>query len=510
MRDERRQIVSSHLEDVSKVLQLRRQWHKLWKCCLLLALSCLLSVSWHPSGFASTAASPVRIEVFNRIIGQSTRYIGTCEGNINFDPVDLSDLGINTYRLYGGMSRWETEDDDSVYGMPTIDQIKQDPSIIRWSHWDTVMTTPTAGSDYASTGDPQYLWQGNARTLFESLKQNDILPVLSLRTVNPGQQPAWASALNPPRTPADWNEWWEHVFATVYWLNVRNDYRVDHFEIANEPNNPQQGWQGSQEDYFDLVSVASDAITHVYSTYLPDRTFHIHAPKTTGGSDWPRDTLASVPSEFNTVNIHNYSWDITRYTRRVRGWMNRSALAAAPLWIGEWGTYTQGYNNLTFSLNLIKNMIHMSQPGDTYVYGSHLFSLYDWWGNDGGFEGLIDAAGNRRLSYYAFRMGLRALQGGRDILFTSTDSADLTALVTQSDQATIFLLVVNDSAVPHLVDTQFPLTNDRAEITLWEFSEANSDTVIEQSIAERGRGNTSVLSFQMPALSSRLIKIVMR
>ncbi|MGB7891001.1 MAG: hypothetical protein WCF82_03620 [Microcoleus sp.] len=37
--------------------------------------------------------------------GVSTRYIGAVEGNINFDIKDLQDLGINTYRIYGGMSR---------------------------------------------------------------------------------------------------------------------------------------------------------------------------------------------------------------------------------------------------------------------------------------------------------------------------------------------------------------------------------------------------------------------
>ncbi|NJM63444.1 MAG: hypothetical protein HC849_30005, partial [Oscillatoriales cyanobacterium RU_3_3] len=35
---------------------------------------------------------------------------------------------------------------------------------------------------------------------------------------------SWALQTESPRTEADWNEWWEHVFATVYWLNVRNDY----------------------------------------------------------------------------------------------------------------------------------------------------------------------------------------------------------------------------------------------------------------------------------------------
>ncbi|MEO9124481.1 MAG: hypothetical protein ABI262_07320, partial [Microcoleus sp.] len=101
--------------------------------------------------------------------GVSTRYIGAVEGNINFDLKDLQDLGINTYRIYGGMSRWEPEDDDGKYGWPEISQIKADPNIINWAHWDKMMTNPPNGSDYWWSGEPGKVWQGNARTIFNTL-----------------------------------------------------------------------------------------------------------------------------------------------------------------------------------------------------------------------------------------------------------------------------------------------------------------------------------------------------
>ena len=73
--------------------------------------------------------------------GVSTRYIDAVEGNINFAIKDLQDLGINTYRIYGGMSRWEPED-DGKYGWPEISQIKANANIINWAHWDKIMTDP--------------------------------------------------------------------------------------------------------------------------------------------------------------------------------------------------------------------------------------------------------------------------------------------------------------------------------------------------------------------------------
>ena len=149
----------------------------------------------------------------------------------------------------------EEEDDDGIYGVPSIAQIKANPDLIPWEHWDTVMSSPFNGSDYSFSGVPEDTWQENARTIFETLKQVHICPVVTIQNSDPRWNPDWALQLNPPRTEADWNEWWEHVFATVYWLNVRNDYQVDDWEIHNEPDNRQQGWGGKSTISMVLIIV---------------------------------------------------------------------------------------------------------------------------------------------------------------------------------------------------------------------------------------------------------------
>jgi hypothetical protein len=466
---------------------------------LLLGFWIIAGLSAVSQAFSSNVGIAIKID--RTVVGASTYYIGVCEGNVDFDEADITDLGINTYRIYGGMSRWEAEDDDGRYGLPTIAQIKANPAVISWKHWDEVMTQPKSGSDYGFSGVGKDLWQGSARTIFETLKQKHIRPVLTLRNSDPGWSPAWALQLNPPRTEADWNEWWEHVFATVYWLNVRNDYRVDDFEIHNEPDNRQQGWGGSQDDYFELMRVASDAIAYVYRSYLPDRPFHIHAPKTIGGSQWPAAALATVPAYFDTVNVHNYDPDISAYVRQIRGWMRGTSHARSPLWLGEWGTYTEGYDNLTFSLSLLKNMIRASRPGNTYVYGSHLFSLYDW-GREGGFKGLIDAKGDRRLSYYAFRMGIRALQGGRPVLLTTTSNPDVMAIATQDNQKQVYILLVNDSSKSQAIAADVSSLIRQGDAKLWEFSKKVRDEVVGQK-----RVNNGIMRLGIPAHASRLVMI---
>jgi hypothetical protein len=184
--------------------------------------------------------------------GLSTCEIGATEGNVRFDIADLHAAGITTYRIYGGMSRWEWQDNDGIYGAPTIAEIKANPNVINWTWWDQAMTTPPHGSDYWWSGQ-DHVWPGNARTIFSALQSAGIRPVLTLRNVDNTGNPAWAQQLNPPRSPEDWNEWWEHVFATVYWLNVRNAYNVNDFEVHNEPSSAKQWWGGTIDDYYTFI-----------------------------------------------------------------------------------------------------------------------------------------------------------------------------------------------------------------------------------------------------------------
>ena len=265
--------------------------------------------------------------------GFSPAYIGATEGNVRFDITDLQDAGINTYRIYGGMSRWEWQDDSSTYGSPTIDQIKADPGVINWTWWDNAMTSPPNGSDYWWSGDTG-LWAGNARTIFSSLQSAGIRPVVTVRNRDNNSNPAWSP--NPPATASDWNEWWEHVFATAYWLNVRNNYGVDDYEVHNEPDNSGQGWGGTEADYFSLVQYTADAIRWAYSTYLRGRTPRIYAPVTTGGSSWPLDALQQVPAYFDGVDVHDYNSDVSSYVGQVRGWMSTTGHGDYPLWLSEW------------------------------------------------------------------------------------------------------------------------------------------------------------------------------
>jgi hypothetical protein len=466
-------------------------------------LGLLITLSIHLfSQVKATAQTMEIIQVNGSQWGVTTRYIGATEGNSRFDLKDLQDLGINTYRIYGGMPRWETQDDDSRYGWPSITDIKANPNLINWSWWDNVMDNPLNGSDYWSANTPNTIWKGNARTIFSTLRAAKIRPVLTIRNVDQFNNPAWAKQLNPPRTEADWNEWWEHVFATVYWLNVRNDYGVDDFEIHNEPDHREQGWGGTQAEYFELIRVAKDAIAHVYQTYLPNRIYHIHAPMTVGGSQWPLDSLQKSSTRFDSVNIHNYDLDISSYTQRVHDWMNNTSYSQAPLWLGEWGTYQNEYESLPFSINLIKNMIRGSQPEKNYIYGSHLFSLYDWHYDWGSLQGLVGQQGEKRAGYYAFRMGIRALQGGRPTFFTASNNLDLMGITTQDVNGNLYLLLVNSGQELLSINADLSAFMSVGIGDVWEFSENVKDEIVGNLSLKNGHA-----IFQIPKAAAILINI---
>jgi hypothetical protein len=434
--------------------------------------------------------------------GQSSCYIGAVEGSSRFNIADVKDLGINTYRIYGGMPRWEPQDDDGSYGRPTVDEIKANPDIINWAWWDHIMTHPPQGSDY--WWDPKLpRWQGSASTLFSSLQQLHIRTVIVLRNQDDLYQPSWAP--NPPTTSADWNEWWEHVFALVYWLNVRNHYAINDFEVHNEPNDYKQGWLGNESQYFTFAQYTHDAIDYVYRTYLPGQTYHVYAPSTDpsgSASAWPDHALQSISNAFDSVSIHDYDTNTALYIEQVHSWMDAAGHANYPLWLTEWGSYTntKAYDSTSFNIHLLTNLIYQSHPGKDYVYGSHIFLLYDFHTT---YTGLIAYNGERRAAYYAMRMGIRALQGCRPTYQTTASNETLQAITTMDTTKNIYLLITNqDPTHGYDVDADLSALRHSGDAILWQFDATHMDTIVDNPILSNGH-----VVFPMPANSSILIKI---
>jgi hypothetical protein len=75
----------------------------------LLTLSLLVTYAFAGTGTLTVSGTQ---------LGVTSQYLGANEGSSQFNINDLVDLGINSYRMYGGMSRWEPTNDSSTYGSP--------------------------------------------------------------------------------------------------------------------------------------------------------------------------------------------------------------------------------------------------------------------------------------------------------------------------------------------------------------------------------------------------------
>ncbi len=443
-----------------------------------------LVVTW--AGMSAPAAT---ITVSGEQWGVSTRYIGATEGSDGFSLADFSDLGINTYRLWAGMSSWEAEDDDGIYGLPTIDQIKANPDIIPWDVWDQRMNAIPS-------------WrQVSTLTLFQMLKDAKILPVVTIHNRDPSDLPLWSP--NPPRTAEDWNEWWEFVFATVYWINVRNDLRVDDWQVHNEPDNPSQGWDGTEQDYFEFVRQTADAIDYVYATYLNNRPHRVYGPVACSAWSWS-DMFANVGDCLDVWDFHNYLWaPFAPQVQFAHQTLTSLGQGEKPIWISEWGTCCSNLNrDPAFANNTVaRDLILGSRPGDDYVYGSQIFSMYNW----GGYQTGIIASDGPTPTYYAMRLAIRALQGARPTFESTCSDGNLLAITTRDKgkgcQGNTYLLVNNigETAVPVEADLSQLIQSGTG--TMWQFDAAHNDITVGKPKLVSGH-----VSFTVPDTGTVLLK----
>ena len=188
-------------------------------------LSMLLIIVANTQFAPVDAATAATITVSGTSNGISSSYIGA-NGDMGYDNATLKDMGFNTWRIWNDITVFEPVNDTS-YGALSPADIKANVNAVPWDIWDKNM--------------------GPRRSFFGQTKADGVKLMLALRNTGVNHSASWMA--NPLRTTADNNEWWEHVFATIYWLNVRNDYQVDDFEVFNEPDNNGQGWGGTEADY---------------------------------------------------------------------------------------------------------------------------------------------------------------------------------------------------------------------------------------------------------------------
>ncbi len=446
------------------------------------------------------ADSSATISVSGTQMGISTQYIGANSGT-SYDSGKFKDVGFNSMRIWDDITEFEPQNDSSTYGSPGIDQIKNDTNIsssglIPWSTWD---------NNFSS-------YQG----FFDQIKNDNIRLMISLRDTGNNHGQGWLKN-QPPATSADWNEWWEHVFAEVYWLNVRNNYHVDDWEVFNEPDNSGQGWNGTTAQYETFVQYTSDAIRNVYSRFLPGRTPYIYtsalsypqAPANGASGNWQDNVFSTVGNDFNALSYHYYhsGAEFSNGINIAHSQANNAGHSDYPVWITEWGSYDetssqQGIDpncdsNEPCAVRMIDDMILGSQPGNHYLTGSE----YYVWGPGSYGDSILDGNSNPRTVYYALRLGIRALQAGKPTYQSSTSTSDLDSITTKDSSGNIYLLTTNTSGTSYTVNEDLSaLYAGSASTTMYRYDGSNADSSASGPAISSGH-----VSFSIPANGAVLL-----
>ena len=448
--------------------------------------ACLVALTLGGSSLAADAT----ITVSTTVLGRTPSYIGGCEA-IEFAVSEVLDSGSNVLRLWTKMNElewWDDDDaldaqwDESEYGTPTIQQIKDDAgngfaNAVPWAWWDDRFD--------------QTWWEGNTvsrKDIIQDCFDNDIELLVTLRTVDDEGNPTWAP--RPPLDQDDLNEWWEHCFAVAYWLNVRNSYGVTRFEVLNEPDYGGQGWSpdGDQAGYVQLLETAADAVR--YANGIAGIGTVIHAPVVashTGG--WIEYCLTNADDDVDVVDYHYYPSGIGATVATVQGLItsNNTDGTAEPIWISEWGNLTGSYNSLSEALEIARNLFDATEAG---AEGLTIFSLFSWPSP----SGLVASGHSKTEGYYAFRLMCRGLNGGKDRLQHSTDLTGR-SMVT-ADAANLYVIVIDEAAT---VDCDLTaLGTGSTTATIYEYSSTTKDTVVGTVAVTDGH-------FDLPAKANAVV-----
>lgn len=91
---------------------------------------------------------------------------------------------------------------------------------------------------------------------------------------------------------------------------------------------------------------------------------------------------------------------------------------------------------------------------------------------------MLGLSGQRRAGYYALRIGIRALQGGKASFFPITNSSDLMAVATLDCRNNFYLLAVNYRAKSYTVNADISAQRKTGNGTVGELSLKAMDEVV--------------------------------
>jgi len=208
--------------------------------------------------------------------------------------------------------------------------------------------------------------------------------------------------------------------------------------------------------------------------------------------------LDNVDSYFN---VFDYHWYGNNQDSIAAGYMsdvqthNPDGLVE-PLWNSEYGTYNSSYNTVSQALLFSDQLFMMNLPA-SYVSGSQIFSMYTW----GAAEGLVNDAGAKSETYWAFKTLIAGIQNGKASFSITGNGTSLKILGTE-DATGFYVVVLNRSTTGYTITANISAHRTTGAGTLTEYSTANKAVVVASPVVSGG-----VVTFNAPATSLVVLKV---
>jgi hypothetical protein len=114
----------------------------------------------------------------------------------------------------------------------------------------------------------------------------------------------------------------------------------------------------------------------------------------------------------------------------------------------------------------------------------------------------VDKNGLKRSSFYAMRIGTRALQGCKTTYQSVTSHSNLLAITTRDASGNIYLLVTDSAAnTSYTVDANLSALITSGTGTMWQYDSTHPDVIVGSPVLNNG-----YVSFTIPGTSAILIR----
>jgi hypothetical protein len=415
-------------------------------------------------GFAhARPVSDDTITITGAPMGRSFKEFG-----ISADPFSPN---FRSFEISASLLRFSVElPSISTPGLTAL-QVKESPNLVPWADWDVAMN--------------------RYRKPFAELTKtgSGVLIVLPL--------PPMLNARLALQTPEQRNAWWIKIYAFAKWLNVRNRFGWNRFEL---PISSDRVSSIPETDYIEALKIVRNALEAAFAPLSSH--FLLLGPAApfaqvesdvsiSEGKGLVYDVLETGQEGVNVASaaIDGFGDEALKAVREIHDRARAGARGPVPVWVTSWNP---GSKEPSVSAStVISTMIRLATPGENHVDGL-----------------VLDPTSSKDASVRnAASFALKALGRATSVYRTASTSGEVVALATRDEKRNLYVLITNTGQVSHSVNLDLqsllPRLGDAGfAASLYRYQESGTSSLDPFEIP-----NSRVAHFDIKAGGAQCLKI---